>query len=73
MRKKKISKFKQTPKGKAEQIFIIEHEGKQVKVMNWHGYAVQIGSYRIPFFFNAAAGVETTLGIVLLVNSMPNR
>lgn len=41
-----------TPKGKAEQISIIEHEGTSTRVMNWNDYYVQIGSYRSPYFFN---------------------
>lgn len=48
-----MSNTKQTPKGKAEQISIIEdEEGKPIKVMNWHGYYVEIGAHKGPFFFN---------------------
>jgi len=47
---KKISHIKHKPKG--DQISVIEIDGKKVKVMNWHGYYVQVGSYRVPFFFN---------------------
>jgi len=47
-----MKKTKKTPKGKSEQLSIIKVNGKKIKVMNWQGYYVQVGSYRTPFFFN---------------------
>lgn len=44
-----MSKIKHTPGG--DQFSFIEHEGEQVKVMNWNKYYVQSGSYRTAFFF----------------------
>jgi len=35
-----------------DQICYVEHEGKIKKVMNWHNYAVEVGSFKSPFFFN---------------------
>lgn len=39
-------------KSKGDQISFIEEHGKKIKVMNWHGFNVQIGSFKSPFFFN---------------------
>lgn len=37
---------------KGDQISIIEVDGKPVKVMNWHGYNIQVGAFKSPFLLN---------------------
>lgn len=54
-----MSSRKKTPKGHAEQLLMVEQEGKQIRAMNWHGYAVQVGSYKSPFFFNSVQSRRT--------------
>ena len=47
-----MSNIKQTSKGKSEQTSIIEVDGKKVKVMDWHGYYIEVGANKSPFFLN---------------------
>ncbi|MBA7494335.1 hypothetical protein ES702_04910 [subsurface metagenome] len=61
----------QTPKGKAEQVFTIEENGKEIKVMNWHGYYVQVGPHKSPFFFNEieARRTQNKSNIIIITGS----
>ena len=48
--KKLVTKIEHKSGG--DQYQTLEVNGKKVRVMLWHGYYVQVGGYKSPFFFN---------------------
>ena len=58
--------------GSPNQIAWILHEGEVKKVMNWHGYAVGIGSGEKPWFFNTLQTSMTKQeSVVIIITAGP--